>query len=61
MSVVLGTKARPNAKTFAANVAANRALLDDLHEQLALARAGGGPAAAERHVARGKLLARERV
>ncbi len=61
MSVVLGTKARPNGKTFAANAAANRALIEDLEAQLAQARAGGGPVAAERHVARGKLLARERV
>ena len=61
MSIVLGTKARPSHKTFAANAAANRALIDDLEAQLALARAGGGAQAAERHVARGKLLARDRV
>ena len=61
MSVVLGTRARPGGKTYAANEAANRALVEDLEAQLALARAGGGAQAAERHVARGKLLARERV
>ena len=61
MSVVLGTKVRPGGKTFAANEAAHRALLDDLRAQLERARAGGGPQAAERHRARGKLLARERV
>jgi 3-methylcrotonyl-CoA carboxylase beta subunit len=61
MSVVLGTKVRPGGKTFAANDAAHRALLYDLQAQLARARAGGGPAAAKRHAARGKLLARERV
>ncbi|MGI8731144.1 MAG: acyl-CoA carboxylase subunit beta [Solirubrobacteraceae bacterium] len=61
MSVVLGTKARPQGKTFAANEAAHGALRDELHERLAHARAGGGPQAAERHVQRGKLLARERV
>ena len=38
-----------------------RALLADLDAQLAHARAGGGAVAAERHVARGKLLARDRV
>jgi 3-methylcrotonyl-CoA carboxylase beta subunit len=61
MSVVLATKVRPGGKTFAANEAAHLALLEDLDAQLALARAGGGPVAAERHRARGKLLARERV
>ncbi|HEY1537995.1 MAG TPA: carboxyl transferase domain-containing protein, partial [Solirubrobacteraceae bacterium] len=61
MSVVLGTKARPGAKSFAANVAAHRELLADLDAQLERARAGGGAVAAERHGARGKLLVRERV
>ena len=61
MSVVLGTKARPDSKTFAANEAAHLALLDDLDRQLERARAGGGAVAAQRHHARGKLLARERV
>src|SRR5919206_192618 len=31
------------------------------HARLATARAGGGPRAVERHRARGKLLARERI
>ena len=61
MSVVLQTKVRPSGKTFASNEAAHRALLDDLQAELTRARAGGGPAAAERHASRGKLLARERV
>jgi 3-methylcrotonyl-CoA carboxylase beta subunit len=61
VSVVLTTSARRRAAAFAANEAAHRALVDDLREQLALARAGGGQRAAERHVARGKLLPRERV
>ncbi len=61
MSVVLGTKVRAGGKTFAANEAAHRALLDDLDVELERARAGGGPVAAERHRTRGKLLARERV
>ncbi|MFZ5851965.1 MAG: acyl-CoA carboxylase subunit beta [Actinomycetota bacterium] len=37
------------------------ALLAELDEQLAAARAGGGPAYVERHRRRGKLLARERI
>ena len=61
MSVVLSSVARPGDERFEANAAAHRALLAELHEQLARAAAGGGPQAAERHVARGKLLARERV
>src|SRR5204863_8759122 len=56
-----GPKVRSAGKTFAANVAAHRALAEDLREQLVCARAGGGERAAERHRARGKLLARERV
>ncbi len=61
MSVVLESTAHRRAAAFAASDAAHRALVADLREQLALARAGGGARAAERHVARGKLLPRERV
>ena len=61
MSAVLASAARPGDERFQANAAAHRALLAELREQLARARAGGGPPAAERPVARGKLLARERV
>ncbi len=61
MSVVLGTKVRPGSRSYEANVAAHLALLEDLEQQLQRARAGGGPAAAERHASRGKLLARERI
>ncbi len=38
-----------------------RALVDDLRERLAVARRGGSAASRERHVARGKLLVRDRV
>ncbi len=61
MSVVLESAARPRSEAFAANEAAHRALVADLRERLAIARAGGGERAQERHVARGKLLPRERV
>ncbi len=61
MSVVLRTAVRPRGAAFAANEAAHRGLVDDLRARLAVARAGGGPRAQERHVARGKLLPRERV
>ncbi len=61
MSVVLGSSARPDSAAFAENEAAHRALVADLDAQLERVRAGGGERAAERHVARGKLLPRERV
>ncbi|HEX4345273.1 MAG TPA: carboxyl transferase domain-containing protein, partial [Solirubrobacteraceae bacterium] len=61
MSIVLGTKARRGARSFAANAGAHRELLADLDAQRERARAGGGSVAAERHAARGKLLVRERV
>jgi acetyl-CoA carboxylase carboxyltransferase component len=50
-----------NGDEFLANRAHNGGLLKLLDEQLSMARAGGGPKYAERHKARGKLLARERI
>jgi 3-methylcrotonyl-CoA carboxylase beta subunit len=61
MSVVLGTMVDPASAEFEANEAAHAALIEDLQEQWRRVHAGGGPRAAERHVARGKLLPRERV
>jgi 3-methylcrotonyl-CoA carboxylase beta subunit len=46
---------------FLANREAMRALVVDLRAKVAQAALGGGAAARERHVARGKLLPRERV
>ncbi|MHB8446368.1 MAG: carboxyl transferase domain-containing protein [Rudaea sp.] len=46
---------------FIANAASLRAVVDDLKKQLARAALGGGEKAREKHVARGKLLPRERV
>lgn len=43
------------------NDAAQRALVADLRERLAVAAAGGPESSRERHVARGKLLPRERI
>ncbi|GAA4145956.1 carboxyl transferase domain-containing protein [Leifsonia shinshuensis] len=45
----------------AGNDAAQRALVADLRERLAVAAAGGPERARERHVARGKLLPRDRI
>ena len=44
-----------------ANAAAMLALVDELRAHLERVRAGGGAAAVERHRARGKLTARERI
>ena len=46
---------------FIANTEAMQALVDDLREEIAAAAAGGGETARQRHRARGKLLARERI
>src|ERR687887_170611 len=60
MGVLSGVVDR-DAETFRANREANLRLLEEISEQLALARAGGGEKYVARHRARGKLLARERV
>ncbi|NND17575.1 MAG: methylcrotonoyl-CoA carboxylase, partial [Silicimonas sp.] len=51
----------PASEAFRANEAANRKLLDTVREAAASAASGGGEAARERHVSRGKMLPRDRV
>ena len=51
----------PTSPAFAANEAHHRALAAELRERTARAALGGSERARERHVARGKLLPRERV
>jgi 3-methylcrotonyl-CoA carboxylase beta subunit len=58
---VLETKLNARSAEFQANAAVMRALVDDLRAQLAKVAEGGGEAARKKHVARGKLLPRERV
>jgi acyl-CoA carboxylase subunit beta len=58
---VLASRLDQASETYRANRSANLQLLEEIAEQLAKARAGGGPKYVERHRARGKLLARERV
>ena len=58
---VLTTSLDRRSEMFAANAAAMRALVEDLREKVAAIREGGGEAARRRHLARGKLLPRERV
>jgi len=58
---VLGSAVDTAGPAFAANDAANRALALELRERIATAALGGPERTRERHVARGKLLPRDRV
>ncbi|AKJ31385.1 carboxyl transferase domain-containing protein [Caldimonas brevitalea] len=58
---VFESKLNPRAEEFKANAAAMSALVDDLNAQLARIAQGGGEAARAKHLARGKLLPRDRV
>ncbi|QYK39876.1 MAG: methylcrotonoyl-CoA carboxylase [Paracoccaceae bacterium] len=57
----LTSRALPSSETFRANRAAHLALLAQVEQAAALAAAGGGPRALERHTARGKMAPRDRV
>lgn len=58
---VIETALSPDSAGFADNAAHNRALADQLRADVAAAAMGGGQAARDKHVARGKLLPRDRV
>ncbi|MGL4435051.1 MAG: carboxyl transferase domain-containing protein, partial [Giesbergeria sp.] len=58
---VLQTQLNARSADFQANAAAMRVLVEDLNAQTEKVAAGGGEAARAKHVARGKLLPRERV
>jgi 3-methylcrotonyl-CoA carboxylase beta subunit len=58
---VLKTAIDPKSESFAANDAAMRAVVADLRAAADKVREGGGPAAREKHVKRGKLPPRERI
>src|SRR5216683_6218713 len=58
---VLQSAIDPTSAEFARNAEAMKALVADLRDKLAAATQGGSEEARGRHVARGKLLARERV
>jgi 3-methylcrotonyl-CoA carboxylase beta subunit len=51
----------PRSAEFAANAEAMRALVTDLRERVVEAQQGGGETARKRHLARNKMLARERI
>ena len=57
----LKTNVNTRSPEFAANAEAMRALVADLREQVARVSLGGNEGARAKHVARGKLLPRERV
>src|SRR5579885_3350044 len=58
---VLKTSVDPRSEAFRANAEAMAAQVEDLAAVVAEIRKGGGVAARERHLARGKLLPRDRV
>ena len=58
---MLASRLDRSSETYRANRSGNLRLLEELAEQLAQARAGGGERYVARHRARGKLLARERI
>ncbi len=58
---VIHTRVSTGSDTFENNRKAMQALVDDLYNVVAKVRMGGGAAALEKHVARGKLLPRDRV
>jgi 3-methylcrotonyl-CoA carboxylase beta subunit len=57
----LTSTALPSSETFRANRAAHLVMLETVAQAAALAAAGGGPKAQERHTARGKMAPRTRV
>jgi 3-methylcrotonyl-CoA carboxylase beta subunit len=61
MSRVLGTAVIPGSDDFKRNRAEHERLATELRERQTAAAAGGSANARERHVARGKLLPRQRV
>ena len=57
----LGSAVDPRSAAFRSNAKVNRALVEQLRQRAAEAALGGPKASRERHVARGKLLPRDRV
>jgi 3-methylcrotonyl-CoA carboxylase beta subunit len=58
---ILRSTLDPGSESFAANAAAMAALVADLETTIAATEQGGGKAARDKHLARNKLLPRERV
>src|SRR6266478_47294 len=58
---VIKTAIDPRSELFRGNAEAMRGIVADLRERVAAIREGGGAAARERHLSRGKLLPRDRI
>lgn len=58
---LIETQLNPRSDTFKASAQAMQLLVDDLVQQLDRIALGGGEAPRAKHVARGKLLPRDRV
>ncbi len=58
---VIKTQIQPRAAEYQANATAMRALVEELRAKAVEVSLGGGQAARDKHVARGKLLPRDRV
>src|SRR5450631_1897496 len=58
---IFKTAVAPQSQNFSANAAAMQNLVADLRDKVELIAHGGGVKARERHLARGKLLPRDRV
>ncbi len=58
---IIQSKLSPNSADFQANAATMQTIVDDLKAKLAVIAQGGSESARAKHVARGKLLPRERV
>ena len=58
---ILRSTLDPGSESFTANAAVMAALVADLETTIATTEQGGGKAARDKHLARNKLLPRERV
>jgi 3-methylcrotonyl-CoA carboxylase beta subunit len=59
--MIIDSKLNPRSEDFKTNVAAMQAVVDDLKAKVEQIMLGGGQAARDKHLARGKLLPRDRV
>lgn len=58
---ILQSKVNPRSEEFQANQESMAKAVADLRDKVATIQQGGGPSYQERHIARGKLLPRERI
>ncbi|HEY5799314.1 MAG TPA: methylcrotonoyl-CoA carboxylase, partial [Burkholderiaceae bacterium] len=59
--MIIDSKLNSRSEDFKANVSAMQAVVDDLKAKVEQIMLGGGDAARDKHLARGKLLPRDRV